>query len=116
MVASGDAKDAVGVYGESQGREVGGGIKGELLAYGTRSIHREERAWACSLRTRMGEEKPAKKTEKSAEGTPAEFDVIAKKIEYSSIRNKLKGPALQNAAPRLCKITLSISFNVKDGM
>lgn len=46
MVASGDAKDAVGLYGESQGREVRGGIKGELLAYGTRSIHQEERAWA----------------------------------------------------------------------
>ena len=64
----------------------------------------------------MGGEKPAKKTEKSAEGTPGEFDVIAKKIEYSSIRNKLEGPALQNAAQRSCKITLSISFNDKDVM
>lgn len=62
---------------------------------------------------RTGEEKPAKKTDKGAEGTQGEFDGIAKKIEYSSIRNKLKGPALQNAAQRSSEITSSIFFNGK---
>lgn len=43
-------------------------------------------------------EKPAKKTGKDVEGTPGNFDVVAKEIKDLNRRTQLKGPVLQNAA------------------
>lgn len=45
-----------------------------------------------------GVEKPAKKTGKDVEGTPGNFDVVAKEIKDLNRRTQLKGPVLQNAA------------------